>query len=169
LIKNEDVGMYLKLRELDRTKYQEAIDQSKIDIVQVSTPTEEEQWIEICATAFEMDEAIDEVGRIWRSFFKYCDAYLATIEGKPVGVSLVFYSSGVAGIYGVGVHPDYRKRGIGTAITMAPLLQAKKKGYEISVLNASELGFPVYSHIGFKECCKYGMYTYTPSNQKEEK
>ena len=81
----------------------------------------------------------------------------------------MFYGSGVAGIYCVGVDPDYRKRGIGTAITLAPLLQAKKKGYEISILMASQLGFNVYSHMGFKECCKHGVYVFTPENQKKEK
>jgi len=75
----------------------------------------------------------------------------------------------VAGIYCVAVCSEYRNRGIGKAITMAPLLQAKKKGYEISILTSSELGFNVYSRIGFKECCKYGQYIYTPDNQNEEK
>ena len=169
LVKVEDAGMHLNLRELDETKYQEAVDQSKIKIERVSNPTEEEQWIDICATAFGMEKMKDEIGHIWHVYFKFCDAYLATLEGKPVGVSLVFYGSGVAGIYCVGVLPEYRKRGIGAAISMAPLLQAKKKGYEISVLTTSQLGFSVYSHIGFKECCKHRMYIYSPDDPKEEK
>ena len=169
LIKHESPGMYLNLTEIDETKYQEALDQSKIKIERVSNPKEEEQWIDIGSTAFGMDEVKDEGGPIWRVCFKFCDSYLATIEGKPVGVSLVLYGSGVAGIYCVGVSSEYRNRGIGKAITMAPLLQAKKKGYEISVLTASQLGFNVYSRIGFKECCKKRMYIYAPDNQKEEK
>lgn len=169
LIKDESPGMYLNLREIDGTKYQKALDQSKIKIALVSNPKEEEQWGDVCSTTFGMDEIKDEVGRIWRVCFKFCNGYLATIEGKPVGASLVFYSSGVAGIYNVGVYSEYRNRGIGKAITMAPLLQAKKKGYEISILQSSELGFNVYSNIGFKECCKCGQYIYIPDTQTEEK
>ena len=169
LIKHESPGMYLNLTEIDETKYRVALDQSKIKIERVSNPKEEEQWSDICSTAFGMEKIKDEVGRIWRVIFKFCDSYLATIEGKPVGVSLVSYGSGVAGIYCVAVCSEYRNRGIGKAITMAPLLQAKKKGYEISILTSSELGFNVYSKIGFKECCKKGMYMYTPETQKEEK
>ena len=167
LIKDESPGMYLNLRELDGLKYQEVLDQSKIKIERVSNPKEEEHWADICSTIFGMDEVKDEVGRIWSFCFKICDAYLATHDGKPVGASMVFYSSGVAGIYNVAVYPEYRNRGIGTAITMAPLLQAKKKGYEISVLTASQLGFNAYSKIGFKECWKYENYIYIPQPNEE--
>jgi GNAT superfamily N-acetyltransferase len=169
LIKHETTGMYLNLSKLDEKQYHKAVDQSKITISRVSNPKEEEEWIDVCAVAFEVDESKDEISYIWRTFFKHSDAYLATYEGKPVGISLVLYSSGVAGIYCVGVCPEFRNRGIGKAITMAPLLQAKKKGYEISILMSSELGFNVYSQIGYKECCKYGLYTYTPGNENEGK
>ncbi len=169
LIKDESPGMYLNLREIDETRYQKVLDQSKIKIERVLNPKEEEQWSDICSTTFGMDEIKDEVGHIWTILFEFCDAYLATLEGKPVGTSLVFYSSGVAGIYNVSVCPEYRNRGIGKTITMAPLLQAKKKGYEISILTSSELGFNVYTNMGFKECCKYEAYMYAPENQKEEK
>ncbi len=80
---------------------------------------------------------------------------------------MVFYGSGVAGIYNVGVCSEFRNRGIGTAITMAPLIQAKKNGYEISTLYSSELGFKVYSQIGFQECCKFGQYIYIPKQNEE--
>ena len=168
LIKEESPGMYMNLREIDEIKYQEALDHSKIKIERVSNSKEEEQWIDICFSTFELDKFKNEIGQMWSLYFKFCDAYLAIYEGKPVGVSLVFYSSGVAGIYCCGVCPEYRNRGIGKAITMAPILQAKKKGYEISVLTASQLGFYAYSKIGFKECCKYETYIYTPQENEEK-
>ena len=71
-------------------------------------------------------------------------------------------------IMNVGVILEYRNRGIGTAITMAPLLQAKKKGYKISILCSSELGFKVYSQIGYKECGKYNQYIYIPKPNEEK-
>ena len=161
-------GMYLNLNEIDDTIYQEALNQSKIKIEHVLNPKEEKQWLDISSTIFEVDEAKDEIDQMWRLCFKFCDAYLATYEGKPAGISLVLYGSGVAGIYNVGVCPKYRNRGIGKAITMAPLIQAKKKGLEISILMSSELGFKVYSKIGFKECCKFGQYIYIPKPNEEK-
>lgn len=166
MIKDESPAMYLNLRELDETNYKKALNQSKIKIVKVSNPKEEEQWIDTFCTVFELDDFKDDFSRFCRIWFQYLDAFLVLLdEGKPVGVSLVSYSFGVAAIYNVGVIPEYRNRGIGTAITMAPLLQAKIKGYEISTLCSSELGFKVYSQIGYKECGKYKQYIYIPQPQ----
>ncbi len=169
LIKDESPCMYLNLKEIDESIYKKALNQSKIKIVRVSNPKEEDQWIDIFSTIFELNDFKDDFGRICRIWFQIRDVFLALLdEGKPVGVSMVSYHSGVAGIYNVGVIPEYRNRGIGTAMTIAPLLQAKKKGYEISTLCSSELGFKVYSQIGYKECGKYAQYIYIPQ-QNEEK
>ena len=162
LMKIESPKMYLNLKEINEIKYQKVVDQSNIKVTSVSNPKEEEQWIGVCVASFDLDGIRDDAGRVWNLYFKFCDAYIATLEGKAVGASMVFYGAGVVGIYNVGVCPEYRNRGIGTAITMAPLLQAKKMGYEISILVSSELGFKVYSQIGYKECCKFGQYIHIP-------
>ena len=167
LIKHESLGMYLILKELEIQQYQQILDKTKIQIERVSTPKSEKQWSDLCSTLFNMSEVKEEIDQIWRLYYKFCDVYLATLEGQPVGASLGFYGSGVVGIYNVCVYPEYRKQGIGTALTMAPLLQAKKKGYEISILMASSMAINLYKHIGYKECCNYRFYIYTPDNPKE--
>ena len=75
--------------------------------------------------------------------------YIAYIDDTPVSVSTVFYGGGVAGLYSVGTLPKFQHRGIGTAITLAPLIDARKRGYEIAVLTATPQGFPIYKRIGF--------------------
>ena len=75
--------------------------------------------------------------------------YLGVIDDEPVARSLVFYSSGVAGLYLIEVLEPYRRRGIGTAMTAAPILEAQKAGYELAVLMASEMGEYIYSRMGF--------------------
>jgi hypothetical protein len=50
--------------------------------------------------------------------------------------------------------------GIGTAMTVIPLLYAKDNGYNIGVLQASEAGEPVYRKIGFEEYCRFNVYRY---------
>ena len=64
---------------------------------------------------------------------------------------MLFLSAGVAGLYHVQVHPE-RRKGIGTALTLVPMHDARKAGYEISVLQASKMGEPVYRKIGFERC-----------------
>ena len=92
--------------------------------------------------------------------------YIAYVEDVPVAVSSAFYGAGVVGIYNVGTLKKYQHQGIGTAITLAPLLDAQKKGFEIAVLTATTQGFPVYKRIGFKKLKIMDQYFWTPQRVK---
>ena len=81
--------------------------------------------------------------------------YVGRIDGEPVGASMMFLSSGVAGLYQVEVPPEHRRQGIGTAMTLAPMEDARQAGYKIAVLQASKMGEPVYRRIGFKSHFEY--------------
>jgi ribosomal protein S18 acetylase RimI-like enzyme len=88
--------------------------------------------------------------------------YLALLDGAPVATSCVFYGGGVAGIYFVATLPEARRQGIGFEITLAPLLEARSKGYRIGVLQASKMGITVYRKMGFKKCGKMVSYIRMP-------
>ncbi len=88
--------------------------------------------------------------------------YLATLDGEPVGTTSVFLGAGVAGVYFVMTVPEARGRGIGAAVTIAGLQQAREAGYEIGVLTSSPLGRKVYERIGFREHCTIDLYTWGP-------
>ncbi|MEM4733396.1 MAG: GNAT family N-acetyltransferase [Candidatus Bathyarchaeia archaeon] len=84
--------------------------------------------------------------------------HIGYINEKPVGTSTLFIGGGVAGVWGVSVVPNARKKGIGTAMTVVPLLDAKSKGLETAVLFASKMGKSVYQNIGFQEIFKVKHY-----------
>jgi GNAT superfamily N-acetyltransferase len=84
--------------------------------------------------------------------------YLAWLSGQPVATSMVIYAAGAAGIYNVVTLPAARGRGIGRAVTLAPLLEAWERGYRVAVLNATEMGFPVYERLGFARYCDILQY-----------
>ena len=85
-------------------------------------------------------------------------AFLAYYDGNPVASSLVLYKAGVAGIHMVTTLEKARGKGIGTAITFAPLKEAKKLGYEILVLHSTEMALNMYKRMGFKEYCTIELY-----------
>lgn len=76
---------------------------------------------------------------------------LGWIDGEIVAQTCAFLTTGedgIAGIYNVGVLPRVRRKGIGTAVTVAACVYARKRGYRYAQLNA---GVPeIYEKIGFK-------------------
>ncbi|HEY3289982.1 MAG TPA: GNAT family N-acetyltransferase, partial [Anaerolineae bacterium] len=77
--------------------------------------------------------------------------FVARLDGKVVGQSVVFLTSGpygAAGIYDVGVAPEARKRGIGKAVVQAACHFARERGYQYAVLNAT--GRRMYEQLGFQ-------------------
>ena len=87
--------------------------------------------------------------------------YLGWLKGKPVACSSLLLSSGVAGIYGVATVQEARGQGIGSALTLVPLCEARALGYRIGVLGSTEMGLRVYRRLGFQEYFKFGIYIST--------
>jgi ribosomal protein S18 acetylase RimI-like enzyme len=88
--------------------------------------------------------------------------YLGVQDWKPVSWASVFYATGVAGIYAVGTQPEARRQGIGSAVTSRALLEARKRGYRVGVLQSSTMGYNVYRNLGFETC--FTIKTYAPAD-----
>ncbi len=85
--------------------------------------------------------------------------YVGYLKGEPVAASMMFLGSGAAaGIYAVATLPEARGKGIGTAMTMRPLLEAQALGQLIGTLGATDMGLNVYRRLGFREYCKLAFY-----------
>jgi GNAT superfamily N-acetyltransferase len=125
-------------------------------------------WTRTLATGFgEGPVEAEWVGEVYRRVGLGNDApwrhYLGRLGGEPVATSTLFPGAGVAGIYFVSTAEHARRRGIGAAVTLAALHDAREMGCRVGVLGSSEMGYPVYRRLGFQEYCRIGLYEYHPT------
>jgi ribosomal protein S18 acetylase RimI-like enzyme len=122
-----------------------------------------EKWAYASIVGFELPDA--EIS-IWFDVFAGLGFdlplrnYVGFLDGEPVATSQLFLAAGVAGIYVVATVPEARRRGIGAALTLAPLRQARAMGYRIGILHSSPLGLGVYQQLGFREQCRMSHYVW---------
>lgn len=104
-------------------------------------------WAEGVAQAFSQKEE----NAIVRCFAnsRIMDLYYYLHNGIVAATGLVYHQKDVAGIYLVGTTPEFRRRGFADAIVHRALKYEAKKGVSLMVLQASEMGLPVYERIGF--------------------
>jgi len=90
--------------------------------------------------------------------------YLGYLDGQPVATATVLYSDGVAGIYNIATLPEARGRRMGSMMTAAPLIDARERGYKVSILHSSQMGYNVYKRLGFEEICRKVGYVWSPES-----
>ena len=93
--------------------------------------------------------------------------YIGSMNDKPVAASTLLFTEGMAGIYDVCTIPSARGKGFGTAITLAPLLEAQAQGYSHVCLQATRMGYPIYERIGFTEQYRERRYLWRPGPIQE--
>lgn len=84
--------------------------------------------------------------------------YVGYHEGEPAAAAELFLGGGAAGIHMVSTRRDFRRRGIGFAMTWHCAQQGVEEGMDTVVLQASEDGAPVYARLGFDAVCEFTEY-----------
>lgn len=88
--------------------------------------------------------------------------FLGRWIGEPVATVKLFYSAGIVCVHHVvTIHP-MRRRGIGTAMVVHALREARDRGYRVAVLTSSADGFNAYERIGFRTYCTVQRYRWRP-------
>jgi len=154
---------------IDLTGLPERVPQpAGFEIIPVETGEGLKVWIHTMSLGFGVSPEFEPD---WYDFLTVaaCDLpfrpYLACLKGKPVGTSQLFTSAGVAGIYNVTCLPEARGQGIGTAVTHAPLQDARGLGYKVGILQASALGYPIYRKLGFEDFGKLSVYLWEDTSE----
>jgi ribosomal protein S18 acetylase RimI-like enzyme len=91
--------------------------------------------------------------------------FTASRGKQHVGRAILLAAAGVAGIYGVEVLKDFRRRGLGAALVYAALREAQSLGFRSAVLSASGLGQGIYERLGFREICRLSFWKFGKMRQ----
>ncbi len=82
---------------------------------------------------------------------------LAEYEGTPVATGALVASGDLAGAYAIATLPEFRRRGIGRAITLHALRLGADGGARTGILQSSPMGRSVYERLGFREIFSYRL------------
>ncbi|MDU0199463.1 MULTISPECIES: GNAT family N-acetyltransferase [Paenibacillus] len=80
------------------------------------------------------------------------------LDGRPAGVVTAFQDGETIGIYNVATAGEYRRRGIGSALTAHAIREGQAAGGKLAVLQSSEMGVRVYRAMGFSEEVRIDFY-----------
>jgi ribosomal protein S18 acetylase RimI-like enzyme len=80
----------------------------------------------------------------------FCAPFKAVIDGELAGLGNIIYNEDTAWLAQIVVHPAYRNRGVGKAITAALLDHIDRSRYPTVLLDATDMGYAVYRQFGFE-------------------
>ncbi len=139
-------------------------------IERVADPETLWQFVDLFAQGFRFSEPVRDAlfarevelgfdpGLPWRR-------YLGRLWGEPVAVSGMFLGASVACIECVATLPGARRQGVGTAMTRAPLREARDMGYRTGILTATPQGCGVYQRLGFRSYCQFVTYAWAEDDR----
>ena len=97
-------------------------------------------WLDTVASAFaEGQEPTADLVEIMRAFAmaEGVECYLAEIAGRAAGGGTLLLRDGVAGLFGAGTLPEFRKRGVQTELLQARIARGRAAGCELAVCLAA--------------------------------
>jgi GNAT superfamily N-acetyltransferase len=121
---------------------------SELAIERVSNVEVLSELVEVMRVGFQMPEftvaaLFEEFSAIGLSEESPWRHYVGRLDGEVVTTASLAFGAGIAGIYNVVTLPKARRRGFGTAMTLAALREARELGYPIGILQSSAKGFGV--------------------------
>ena len=84
--------------------------------------------------------------------------YVGYTDGAPVTSGLGFRTGRTIGVYNIATVESARRRGYGAAMTMRIVDDGAAAGCDVAILQASEMGLPIYERLGFRLVLEYDAF-----------
>lgn len=130
--------------------------QRGIEVFPVANETgqgEAKAWVKVVMS----DEQDAETAALWREVaereaaYPPCSLYLACLDGRPVGACDLFSAEGWGRIDSVVVRPEFRRRGVASALVARAVADSLAAGNTLTYLytDGDGAGEAVYRKLGF--------------------
>jgi predicted GNAT family acetyltransferase len=155
-------GMALDLKALN----EDIAFPSELAIERVRNAEVLSEFVEVMRVGYEMPEfTVDGLFEVFSAVGLTNESpwrnYVGRSDGEVLTTASLALVAGIAGIYNVATVPEARRRGFGTAMTLAALGEAHELGYRIGILQSSAEGLGVYRRLGFEQHSTYYIYVGT--------
>jgi GNAT superfamily N-acetyltransferase len=137
-------GMVL---ELERAS--DAPGEGVLEIVKVRTPDESSLWSQVASESFGYRVGPDVVRNVFD--LPEVTLYLGFLPEGVAGTALLCTHHGVAGFHMAGTRPEQRRKGVARRMMHHLMGEARAKGIGYATLQASAMGEPLYSQLGFTQ------------------
>jgi GNAT superfamily N-acetyltransferase len=169
VLEDETPGMAIELQTLDESFSSPPF----LTIERIQDAETLRTWLRVMTVGSDIPEEgltflLELVSKLGFKDDPFVHFYLGMLAGKPVATSMLYLGAGVAGIYNVATLPAVRHQGIGSALTVAPLLQARAWGYRIGTLQSTPMGLHLYRRLGFQEFCAFHAYFWQGTNEESQ-
>ena len=120
-----------------------------LDIVTVKTSRESSLWSETASEAFGYSVDAAVVHNLLD--LSEITLYLGFLPEGLAGTALLCTHHGVAGLHMAGTRPKHRRRGVARGMMTHLIEEARARGFRHAILQASAMGEPLYSQLGFRK------------------
>jgi ribosomal protein S18 acetylase RimI-like enzyme len=151
-------GMTLPIREARQVPTPEGV-----EIFRVTDPVLLDALVEVDAAAFGGEAELTRGFLPDAVLEDPCQrVYAARVDGRLVGAGETTTLDGIMGIFGIATRPEFRRRGIATALTSFAIADRVDEA-DVACLDASDLGIGVYRGLGFEANSTWEVWARPPS------
>jgi len=79
-----------------------------------------------------------------------CAVYVGYTDGRPVTTGFGIRTGRTIGVYNIATVATARRHGYGAAMTARVVADGAADGCDVAILQASEMGRPIYERLGFR-------------------
>ncbi len=152
-------AMSLDVDTISSETYNADIELKKIEL----KGPEIEAWTTIVSQSFTMQKK--ELLKVMQSFEHdlkpgTLTLYLGYYQEKPAATGTLLRHNDMVSLHWITTAEEFRKKGLGFALSHTLLLDAQRMGCKQAILLSSTSGKPLYERLGFKEYHVYNIYAY---------